>query len=289
MIVEVALPVPVDSTFTYVVPPEWRDDVGPGYRVVVPFGTRTMTGVVIEVVEGRDPDSYAHELKPIEDVPDAYPAMTPGLLALARWISEYYVCGIGEAVRAALPPGIEIQSEIVVQRTDRPDEEVDLEGVAADVVAYLTGRGQVPLSTLRREFPSFSTARIRRLEREDVLSVESRIRGPKARSRQVKFVRLMPEFVPPEAAREAMLELRGSRQRAVMSVLLERRLAGAEEVALSEVLSVSGATAATVSSLGQKGLVEVVLREERRSPFPEEAPPPPSTGPVLHDAQAVAL
>ena len=229
MIVEVALPLPIDSTFSYSVPAEWQGDLGPGYRVVVPFGSRTMTGVVLSV-ESKAEDESRLSLKSIEDVPDTYPALTDGLLKVAGWISEYYVCGIGEAMRAALPPGIEIQSETVVQLTDRPLDEIDTGGEVGDLLDYLAGRGQVPVKTIQRRFRSMSTARLRRLERDDVLNIESRLRGPRASTRTVRYARLAPSIAHAEAARSTMLELRGAKQRTVVSELLKRLLDGEDEV-----------------------------------------------------------
>ncbi|NNE47737.1 MAG: primosomal protein N' [Rhodothermales bacterium] len=289
MIVEVALPLPIESTFSYSVPAEWTDEIGLGYRVVVPFGSRTMTGVVVAMSDEPDPEAKKIALKSILDLPDAYPAMTDGLLKVTEWVAEYYVCGPGEAMRAALPPGIEIQSETVVQLTDRPAEEIHVVGDAAGLVDYLTGRGEVPVTSVRRRFPAMSTARLRRLERDDIVRLDSRLRGPRARAKLVRFVQLAPEVRHPDAAREAMLELRGAKQRAVMSVLLDRFVDGDEEVSLSELLEVSKSSSATVTSLEKKRLVNIVSREELRTHFPDEPAPAMSGGPELHPSQAAAL
>ncbi len=289
MIVEVALPVPLESTFSYSVPDEWQAEVGPGYRVVVPFGNRMLTGVVVEAADGEGRDLGELSLKDIEDVPDDYPALTTGLLELARWIADYYVCGLGEATRAALPPGIEIQSESVVRLTDRPPAEVQPTGEAAALIDYLRGREAVPLKTVQRRFRSLSTARLRRLERDDVITLESRLRGPRTRVRTVRFARLDPRRAHPDAVRESMLELRGAKQRVILAELLERSLAGEEEVAVSSLLGETKASAATLKSLVDRELVAIIEREERRSPFPDATPPEIVEGPALHSAQAAAL
>ncbi len=106
-LVRVALPLPLETLFTYGVPERLADKALPGARVEVPFGRRSMQGVI---VPGPGPGS-AHTdapdpaaLKQIVAVLDDEPALPPELLDLTAWIAEYYACSWGEACKAALPP-----------------------------------------------------------------------------------------------------------------------------------------------------------------------------------------
>ena len=99
---------PVDGVYTYRVPEAMADEAVPGARVLVPFGRRQITGVVAERVEGSD-----EGLKPLHDVLDARPALTPELLGLTKWVADYYLCAWGEAVKAALPSGTGVESHRV--------------------------------------------------------------------------------------------------------------------------------------------------------------------------------
>lgn len=101
MLIEVALPVPVRTAFTYSVPTRFRSAVKAGVRVKVPFGRRRLVGVVLGLTEGPAPDA---EIKPIEGVIDAVPAVRAPVLEVARWIASYYLAPIGESVKMALPP-----------------------------------------------------------------------------------------------------------------------------------------------------------------------------------------
>ena len=94
MLVEVAVPVPVDRTFTYLVPEGLEAEAILGRRVAVPFGRRTLRGFVV----GR-PESYdGGKLKEVDDFLDDGPVLGPDLLALGRFVSRYYGCTIGEAL-----------------------------------------------------------------------------------------------------------------------------------------------------------------------------------------------
>ncbi len=101
--VEVALPLPLFQTFTYAVDgvqgPVAKHLV-PGARVVVPFRSGRAIGICLGTTDTPPPRGVA---KPIIDVPDTEPAVTPALLGLCRWMAEYYVVPLGIALRSALP------------------------------------------------------------------------------------------------------------------------------------------------------------------------------------------
>src|SRR5690606_12093274 len=117
--VAVVLPLPVDQAFTYAVPEEFADQAVPGVRVLVPFGRKKLTGVIVE--DALQPDDDLR-IRPLFEVLDDEPALTPELLKLTRWISSYYLCGWGEAVRAALPPGTDVRSRTIIHRGKLPAE-----------------------------------------------------------------------------------------------------------------------------------------------------------------------
>ena len=101
----VALAVPLRTTFTYAVPESMREDVQPGSRVVVPFRKKAMVGLVVELTECAPEGTQVRE---VAKVLDLVPALTPKLIELGRWIAGYYLAPIGEVFRAMLPPVTEI-------------------------------------------------------------------------------------------------------------------------------------------------------------------------------------
>lgn len=98
MRVEVALPVPVPRTFTYLV--ERGADVVEGTRVLVPFGSRRLIGWV---VGPGDETTEAARVRPVAAVLDDAPGIPAELLGLCRWIADYFVAPLGQVLRAALP------------------------------------------------------------------------------------------------------------------------------------------------------------------------------------------
>src|SRR5271154_3857662 len=112
---EVALPVPLRSAFTYAVPASCNGEELVGRRVLVPFRNRAMIGVGLGV-SNRAPD--AKRIKEIAELLDSVPALPPKLIELGQWISRYYLAPIGETFRAMLPPEIELRHDREYTLTD---------------------------------------------------------------------------------------------------------------------------------------------------------------------------
>jgi len=119
---EVALTVPLRTTFTYAVPHALVGVVEPGSRVAVPFRNRMMVGVVLELKD--HPPDFAHEksalvkIKEIARVLDTVHALPKPLIELGRWLGSYYLAPPGDVFRAMLPPLTELRAERVLRITD---------------------------------------------------------------------------------------------------------------------------------------------------------------------------
>jgi len=105
----VALPVPLRTTFTYRVPEALRENVHAGSRVLVPFRKKSLVGLVVEFTEARPEGT---QIRDVSRALDLGPALTAKLLELGQWIAGYYLAPIGEVFRAMLPP----QTEIALKR-----------------------------------------------------------------------------------------------------------------------------------------------------------------------------
>src|SRR5258708_5799446 len=96
---DVSLPVPIDQPFTYLLPETLRHRVQTGCRVLAPFGTRKLTGVVVRTHN----EAPAAGTREILRLLDEEPALDDELLKLGRWISTYYCAPLGETLRAMTP------------------------------------------------------------------------------------------------------------------------------------------------------------------------------------------
>lgn len=101
--------------YDYSIPAELEKSVRPGVRIEVPLGrgNRKMTGYCIDIIGPFHPAAQSvnpQKLKPIDSVVDSEPLITPSLLGLAGWISDYYVCPLGQVIETIIPPGVRNKS-----------------------------------------------------------------------------------------------------------------------------------------------------------------------------------
>src|SRR5215468_682662 len=111
---DVSLPVPLDQQFTYSLPETLRHRVKPGSRILVPFGPRKLTGVILRCHDERPEVATREALRLL----DAEPVLDAELLALGRWIAAYYCAPLGDVLRGMLPLAAEIRRGKVWSLTD---------------------------------------------------------------------------------------------------------------------------------------------------------------------------
>ena len=111
---DVSLPVPIDQPFTYSLPETLRHRVQPGSRLMVPFGSRKLTGVILRCHDERPEAATRDALRLI----DAAPVLDAELLSLGRWISGYYCSPLGDVLRGMLPLASDVRQGKVWSLTD---------------------------------------------------------------------------------------------------------------------------------------------------------------------------
>jgi primosomal protein N' (replication factor Y) len=98
---EVVFNIPVNRTFTYSIPSELACETG--CRVIASLGNKKRTGLVVSRSDERPRESYA--IRSIERIIDKSSVVDSELLELGRWLSQTYLCSLGEALHAMIPGG----------------------------------------------------------------------------------------------------------------------------------------------------------------------------------------
>lgn len=110
---ELLLPVPIPKFFTYRVPFAFNDLIKVGQRVIVQFGDRKiLTALVIRIHETPPKD---YEAKYLLEILDHFASVSDVQLRFFEWMADYYMCSLGEVMNAALPAGLKLSSESMVQ------------------------------------------------------------------------------------------------------------------------------------------------------------------------------
>jgi primosomal protein N' (replication factor Y) len=250
---DVSLPVPLDRPFTYALPATLRHRVRPGCRIIVPFGPKPMTGIVLRCHD-EPPGVAAREALRLVD---SEPVLDEGLVALGRWIAGYYCAPLGEVLRTMLPLGVEIRHGKVWSLTDSGRDaarQLLLDSSPDDPVAgVLRMLEKRPLSAayLHRVMPLADRA-VRSLERKGFIAVEhveadrDPLRAPAARLRV-------------EAVRGAPGEPKLSKAERELSAFLDLH-PGSHN--LKEIESLVRNASPAARSLARKGLVRLEAERE---------------------------
>jgi len=99
-LVRVAVPVPALDSLTYSLPNHFPTPVV-GARVLVPLGSRVLTGCVVASADVDEPP--ASTIKPVIEILDVAAYLPADVVGLATWVADYYACGIGSALATAMP------------------------------------------------------------------------------------------------------------------------------------------------------------------------------------------
>ncbi|MEQ1473801.1 MAG: primosomal protein N', partial [Candidatus Acidiferrum sp.] len=220
----VALPVPLRTTFTYAVPEALRASVKAGTRVLVPFRNKTMVGVVVELPE-RAPDKT--KIRDIGKVLDVIPALTSNLLELGHWIAGYYLAPIGEVFRAMLPPITELRAQQQIVLTDAGNRLVkesaatlgrDFDAQEMSLLTnLLTKGGTLPASALGKVGASASL--LQRLSRRGLIEIRQSLLARKQRTQTILAWRIA---VPEQAENSPSLAIAKSGARPLQGKALEK-------------------------------------------------------------------
>ena len=221
--VQVALPLPVDTLYSYTVPEEYADAIAPGSRVLVPFGRRQLIGYAVEV--GPAP-AGGRALKPVADLVDESPLLSADLLEFCRRLAEYYLCGWGEALKAALPPGINGTARCYYE--EQPDESlreaIRLTPRRQAILRLVRERGPVSKAWLAQELDAALSHDLNELLRARFLTRKDVVEATRTRSQGRRVLHLA---VPSGSADLRRLldekERRAPRQAELLRLLLTRQ------------------------------------------------------------------
>lgn len=120
--VDVILPLALPRLYTYSVPEELGERTEVGKRVVVQFGKKKLYSAIVYKVHDQAPEKY--QTKDILQVIDDYPIVNPTQIRFWEWMAEYYMCTLGEVMKAALPSGLKMESETFICRSGNEDIEL---------------------------------------------------------------------------------------------------------------------------------------------------------------------
>lgn len=279
LLVDIALPVPIDHPFTYLVPSELQPQATLGVRVLVPFGRKLFTGIVI----GFPTTPPNKQLKPVRDILDATPSVSTEILNLCRWIAEYYLAPIGEVLKAAVPFGfLGYGKRVVHLLTQDPKNALAETRRSAPkqhrILQALQKHGDLAVAQLQKKTNVKSVyAVLNEMARKGWVEIGEKLETRSVKPKHEKLVSLTPQVRQSAEtnglAREddAAAKLTPN-QTAVIKMLAE----SIAPLPVQQLMTATGASTSTLRTLVKKGFIEISTREVIRSVELEPAEQAPS-------------
>ncbi len=149
MYAEVVVNLPVEGSFHYYIPAQWAGRLQPGHLVEVSFGTQKAQGVILSL----DQHAPVETTKPVLDLIDRQPVLTPAQLELARWLSNTYLTPLSECVRLFIPTGLSKRGDVLVTPVIEPEQIEATSDTEARLLRLLARRGPLKGRQIARSLP----------------------------------------------------------------------------------------------------------------------------------------
>ena len=146
---DVILPLPLPKSYTYSLPEECAKDIKTGCRVIVPFGRKKFYTAIVSNVHYSAPEGY--ETKDISTILDAEPILIPQQFKFWEWIASYYLCTLGDVYKAALPSGLKLESETIVEYNPDFEYTIPLSEKEQTLISLLENKSEQTVSQLEKD------------------------------------------------------------------------------------------------------------------------------------------
>ncbi len=254
--VDVIIPVPLQKLFTYSITASEFNFLKPGMRVAVPFGkSKIYTGIVAKVhLEAP----VAYEAKEIHQILDEVPIVNAHQLKLWQWIASYYMCTLGDVMRAALPSAFILESETIITKNNLGDvDESILKDDEFLIYEALQHQSSLKIHDVSNILDKKNVLPIiKRLIEKEAISVEEEV-YEKYKPKLVRYVKLHANFTS-EAALQKLLEdlSRAPKQRHVIMTLFSISATTKKPVKVADLLKASEASSSIIKTLVDKDILE---------------------------------
>lgn len=265
--VEVIVPLALDPTFTYAVNEAEYEFIQVGMRVAVPFGrSKVYTAVVIEK-HNRLPEYY--EAKEINEIIDLTPVVTEKQIALWKWLSDYYMCTIGDVYKSAMPSQLLLESETMIQFNPAskisPDDLDDAEYLiyeALQVQSILKVEEIIAILNRKKVFPVINLL----LEKKMIFLQEEMVE--KYKPKQVRYVKLAEQYLVDNGLADLMeIVSRSEKQREMILKYFQLHAVHKKPITVKQLVEESESTSAIVKALITKGIFEEYYLNQDRVIF----------------------
>jgi primosomal protein N' (replication factor Y) len=246
--VEVLLPLALPKTYTYSVPEKFNNFIQFGIRVEVSLKNKFYSGLIISIHEEIQKQGYS--VKDIISVIDQQPIIEEKHYELWKWISEYYMCTTGEVMNAALPTGLKMSSETMIELLPETDL-IDVELSDEEYLIYeaLRIKGSVTLREIKEILGRSTVFNVIRTlsEKELVILKEELINSYKPK--KIKLISLSDGLNDEDSMYELLEKFKRSKHKTNALIAYYQLSNNCNEVLKSELMALAGVSSSVIKDL----------------------------------------
>lgn len=262
---QIVLPLNLKGSFTYKVPEELQPQIRTGMRVLVPFGGKKIyTGIVFEL-HGNQPESFI--AKEVISILDDKPIVPQEQIRFWNWLSDYYLCSLGEIYRFAFPSSLKLESETYLKL--KPNAAVDFENLDVNeiyLIQALEIRQLINLTDIEAFIPKKDIIKtINSLIDLQYIEIDEKI-AEKYKAKEIAYVKVNREAVNNHNLTDILLGLkRAQKQKELLLHILEKQAEHLEgHIRKSELFEDGYFASSHFRSLADKNLVEEYSMQKDR-------------------------
>lgn len=254
--IDVILPIPLEKLFTYSITKAEADFLKVGMRVSIPFGKSKIYTGLVGAIHTQAPLTY--EAKAIHQILDESPIVTKKQLELWQWIAKYYMCSVGEIMRAALPNAFILESETLISKNSLKeinDEELkDDEFLVYEALHFQSALKIQEISNILDKKNVLPV--IKRLIEKEAITLQEEI-YEKYKPKYVRYVKLNANYTSEESLQQLLDDLsRAAKQRQVIMTLFSISAKTKKPIKVSDLVAESKTSSAIIKALIDKDILE---------------------------------
>lgn len=253
--IDVILPLSLERNFTYAITKVEADFIKTGVRVAVPFGkNKVYTGIVYNIHHNAP---TAYEAKSIHSILDEIPVINSFQFKLWEWMSSYYLCSMGEIMRAAMPNAFLLESETIISLNPSVEFEVntlkDDEYLVFEALQQQSSLKVDEINAIIDRKNSFPV--LKRLLDHKVIALEQEL-SEKYKPKLIRCVRLHPNYQHDKALQELVETLKSAAKQREIVLSYFNLATASKQIKVSDLKTKSKATSTQIKILIDKQVFE---------------------------------
>jgi len=283
--IDVILPIPLKQKFTYRVNKDEAAFLRQGMRVAVPFGKSKVYTAIVYQVHKTAPSGY--ETKEIDRILDEEPVITETQVKHWEWMASYYMCTLGEVIRAALPSAFLLESETIISLSKSDVSEEELDDDEFLVFEALQHQSSLHINDIRSVLDKKNVvAVLEKLLQKKIIQVQEEV-YEQYKPKLKRYVKLTSKYASEENLK-ALLETlsRAPKQKEVLLNLFMLSAQANKPISVKQLQKQSDTSSSVIKSLIDKEILEEYYVKKDRVQYSGEAA---SDIKKLNEAQEVAF